>query len=208
MSLTPADLQSFEEEVAAAWEAGRIRGPIHLGGDESGDYYRQLIEIFSDVDTTQDWIFCSYRSHCHALLAGVPREEVMGKILGGHSMTLQWHKYRFLASAIVGGQLPIAVGVALALQRQESKARVWAFLGDMANTTGIFHESHNYAERHGLRVTFVTENNKLSCDTPTVEVWGNDIFFGLGARTRFKRIDYTRRWPHVGTGKFVDFPSL
>ena len=207
MSITPADLQSFEEEVAAAWEAGRIRGPVHLGGDESGDYYRQLIEIFSDVDKENDWVFCSYRSHCHALLKGVPREQVMGKILGGHSMTLQWAGYKFFSSAIVGGQLPIAVGVALALKRQGSKARVWAFCGDMAATIGVFHEVCNYAISYQLPITFIVEDNGLSCDTRTDEIWCRNPDPPMIDRyvTRF---DYTRRWPHVGTGKFVDFPSL
>lgn len=203
MSLTASDLQSFEEEVAAAWEAGRIRGPVHLGGDVSGDYYRQLIEIFSDVDKNQDWVFCSYRSHCHALLKGVPRDELMGKILGGHSMTYQASKYRFLASAIVGGHLPIAVGVALGLKRSGSKARVWAFCGDMAATTGIFHESLAFSDGHSLPISFTVESNGLSCDSPTAEIWGERRKLTVGRSTY-----YTRRWPHVGTGKFIDLPSL
>lgn len=201
--MSPSDLQAFEEEVALAWEAGRIRGPVHLGGDESGHYYQELIKIFQAVEK-DDWVFCSYRSHCHALLKGIPRDEVMGKILGGHSMTLQWSAHRFLSSAIVAGQLPIAVGVALALKRQKSKAKVWCFCGDMAASTGGFNDTTQYAVNQHLNMRFVIEDNGLSCDSPTDATWGNE------ARPidRIQRFRYVRRWPHVGTGKFVDFPAL
>src|SRR5258708_524938 len=125
--LTKAELIAFENRVAAAFEARKIRGPIHLaGGNED-----QLIEIFKRVKRT-DWVLSTWRSHYHALLHGVPEKLVMDQILAGHSMQLHFPAHRFMTSAIVSGMLPIACGLAAAGQR------VWCFVGDMAASGGAF----------------------------------------------------------------------
>lgn len=192
--MTPAELIAFEADVAEAFKAKKIRGPVHLsGGNES-----QLIEVFKEIDR-QDWVFCSYRSHYHALLHGIPRGEVMAEILAGRSMTLAFQKHRFFSSAIVGGCLPIAVGVAAGLKRERSARRVWCFVGDMAASVGAFHEATQYAKGQRLPITFVVENNEMSCDSPTAECWGD----GHGGHVM--RYRYQRRYPHVGIGEFVHF---
>ncbi len=190
MTYTVAELQDFEREVADAFEAGKIRAPIHLsGGNEA-----QLIEIFHEVQPT-DWVFSTWRSHFHALLHGVPRELVMSEILAGRSMMLHFPEYRFFTSAIVGGILPIAVGVAAAGHQ------VWAFLGDMAASTGTFHDAERYALGHALAIRFVVEDNGLSTNTPTAEVWGQANWPAWVTR----RYWYTRQYPHVGSGVYVAF---
>lgn len=186
-----ADLIAFEREVADAFETKKIRGPVHLsGGNES-----QLIEIFKGI-SKEDWVFCSYRYHYHALLHGVPRDVLMAHLLGPSPMNFQSVKYRFFTSAIVGGQIPIAVGVAAA-----KKSKVWCFLGDMAATTGIFRESSMYAEAYGLPIKFIIEDNGMSCDTPTLSAWNNTFFCGQWGETYL----YERTYPHVCTGKHVQF---
>src|ERR1035437_3876750 len=145
--MTKQELIDFEREVADAFEAKKIRGPIHLaGGNED-----QLIEIFKDVKTT-DWVLSTWRSHYHALLKGVPRQKVMDEILVGRSMSLHFPEYKFLTSAIVAGICPIACGLAAAGER------VWCFVGDMAATTGSFNEASGYAMGHNLNVKFVVED--------------------------------------------------
>lgn len=192
--LTASDLVAFEEEVAAAFAAKKVRGPIHLsGGNEE-----QLIDIFVDVHR-EDWVLCSYRNHYHALLHGVPRDKLMAAILEGRSMGLQFKEHRFISTAIVGGQLSIAVGIAAALKRRKSERKVWCFLGDMAASTGAFYEAAQYAGGHGLPIEFVVENNGLSVSTPTVESWGT-----LGASS-ITRYDYIRQWPHSGIAEWVRF---
>lgn len=192
--MTAGDLAAFECKVLEAFEAGKIRGPVHLsGGNEE-----PLIEIFKDIDR-QDWIFSTYRNHFHALLHGVPRETVMAGIMASRSMNLSFPEHRFCASAIVGGCLPIAVGVAAGLKRQGSSRKVWCFVGDMAASTGAFHEASRYAAGHGLPVEFVIEDNGLSCDSPTQECWG------YSASGSVRRYTYARQYPHVGTGKYVSF---
>lgn len=193
--MTAADLIAFEIEVVRAFEAGAIRGPVHMSGGNE----KQLIDLFGKI-RREDWVFATYRNHYHALLHGVPAARVMAEILASRSMNLSFPEYRFVTSAIVGGCLPIAVGVAAALRRKGSERRVWCFVGDMAASIGAFHEAHAYAEGHGLPITFVKEDNGLSCDSPTRECWGGD-------RSSLKAISYryTRVYPHVGIGKYVSF---
>ncbi len=196
--MTRDDLIAFEAEVAEAFKAKRIKGPIHLsGGNED-----QLIEIFKSIGRS-DWVFSTYRNHYHALLHGIPRDWLMDEILSGRSMNISNQKHRFYTSAIVGGCLPIAVGVAAAIKRQVSgddwgPRRVWCFVGDMAAMTGAYHEATTYAVAHELPIRFIIEDNGMSCDTPTLDVWNDSVFAGLG-----ERYDYTRSYPHSGIGHYV-----
>lgn len=189
-------LIGFEKKMADHWEAGRVRGPIHLsGGNEE-----QLIEIFKRVKKG-DWVFSTWRSHYHALLKGVPSEWLEEEILGGRSITIVNKEEKFYSTAIVGGAIPIAVGVAMALKQEGSKDKVWCFVGDMAFETGSFMENYKYAKNFDLPITFVVEDNGVSTNTPTVETWGvkseppEDVIW----------YNYVKQWPHYGTGKWVIF---
>ena len=191
-----SDLIAFEKDIADAFERGEIHGPVHLsGGNED-----QLIHLFKEVDRG-DWLFSTWRSHFHALLHGIPQEKVMAEILAGRSMNLCFPEHRFYTSAIVGGILPIAVGVAAALKRQGSERMVWCCVGDMAATTGVFHETSTYALRQDLPIKFIVEDNGLSTNTPTDETWG----MTWGSWDKVKRYTYKRTVPHCGIGKWVNF---
>jgi TPP-dependent pyruvate/acetoin dehydrogenase alpha subunit len=109
-------------------------------------------------------------------------------------------EYRFFTSAIVGGCLPIALGVALAIKRRNEKRHVWVLVGDMAAEMGSFHECTKYAARNGLPITFVVEDNGLSTDAPTQEVWGTEK-----GKPRVMRYKYKRGFPHTGVGTWVTF---
>ena len=189
-------LIGFEKKMADHWEAGRVRGPIHLsGGNEE-----QLIEIFKRVKSS-DWVFSTWRSHYHALLKGVPSEWLEEEILAGRSITIVNKEEKFYSTAIVGGAIPIAVGVAMALKREGSKDKVWCFVGDMAFETGTFMENYKYAKNFDLPIVFVVEDNGVSTNTPTIETWGikseppQDVVW----------YNYNKQWPHYGTGKWVIF---
>jgi len=189
------DLIAFEEEIKELFEAGQIRAPIHLSvGSED-----KLIEIFREI-REQDWVFSTHRSHYHALLKGIPAEWVKNEILAGRSMHLNNKEYRFMTSSIVGGCLPIAVGVALAIKRRYLNEKVWVFIGDMASTTGMCHECMLFASGRELPITFVIENNKFSVNTPTDRAWGIGKYLG-----DCRILDYERKYPHSGAGKFVTF---
>src|SRR4051794_26734773 len=133
--MTKQELIAFEKEIADIYCAGKVRAPIHLSdGNED-----QLIEIFETIRRS-DWVFSTWRSHYHALLHGIPKDRLREKILRGDSITIMDADYRFFATAMVGGNLPIATGVAMAEKRLGSGRHVWAFVGDMGAMTGGFHE--------------------------------------------------------------------
>ena len=161
-----AGLIQFERKMADHWESGKVRGPIHLsGGNED-----ELIEIFKYIKKS-DWVFSTWRSHYHALLKGVPSEWLEQEILDGHSITIINQEERFYSSAIVGAIIPIATGVALSNQRNNTDDKVWCFVGDMAFETGGFYEMHKYSQRYNLPIRFVVEDNGVSTNTPTEETW-------------------------------------
>lgn len=186
-----SDLIAFEREVADRFERGEIRGPIHLsGGNED-----QLIELFKNVPR-DSWVFSTWRSHYHALLHGVPPDEVMAQIMAGRSMNLSFPEHRFLTSAIVGGILPIACGVAA------TGAEVWCFVGDMTASIGAFADAQKYAARNLLRLNLVVEDNGLSTNTPSWDAWGPHS----GQQYQDCMVySYKRVYPHVGSGVYVQF---
>ncbi len=209
---TPETLRAFEQQIADDFNAGKIRAPIHL----SGGCEEQLIGIFQDV-REQDWILTTWRSHYHSLLKGVPPERLREDILAGRSITLCYPEYRVISSAIVGGVLPIAVGIAMAINRERATAgnpdrmhseKVWIFIGDMTSTTGTFAECYRYVCGHDLPVHFVVEDNGRSVCTDTASTWGIDDRYRMNGveKSHFiTRFCYDLPWPHSGAGKRVEF---
>jgi len=177
--MNKADLIAFEEDIAHLFEQGKIKAPVHLHGGNEED----LIEIFKYIGE-DDWVFSTHRSHYHALLKGIPSELVKKEILKGNSICLNFPRYNFYTSAIVGGIIPIALGVASA------DIKAWVFVGDMAIETGIAHECIKYAHSYSLPIKFVVEDNGFSVDTPTHDIWS---------------YSYTRKFPHQGVGSYVIF---
>jgi pyruvate dehydrogenase E1 component alpha subunit len=190
-------LRGFEERVAEHFNAGRIRAPVHLSGGNE----QQLLDIFKNV-REQDWVATNWRSHYACLLKGIPPATLMGDIVAGHSITLNYPAYRILSSAIVGGALPIAVGVAWAIKRRGEDAKVWAFVGDMAAMSGIFHECRRYADGHSLPIHFVIEDNGKSVCSDTYATWGMDNQRPKGGDHYYR---YVLSYPHAGAGRRVEF---
>jgi TPP-dependent pyruvate/acetoin dehydrogenase alpha subunit len=197
VTLTEQDLEDFEQEIADLFLQKRIPFPIHLSGGNE----RQLVNVFRRNIQPDDWVLCSWRSHYHALLRGVPREEVRQAILDGHSISLCFPKYRMLSSAIVGGTAPIAVGLAWAIKQKRENRKVAVFLGDMSAATGIVHESMEYGRRHALPILWCVENNGLSVQTDTLMAWGPLVEHNA----QVIHYGYTNRWPHSGLETFVRF---
>lgn len=188
-------LIKFEEEIKDLFLDAKIRAPVHLSrGNEDA-----LIRIFRKIKK-EDWCFSGHRSHYHALLKGIDPEWLRQEILENRSIHIYNREHNFFSSAIVGGCLPIAFGVAMAIKKKNEKRHVWCFIGDMGGETGAFHESTKYAARHGLPITFVIEDNGLSINSPTQEIWGT-----FKKRPCIIRYRYVREMPHAGVGTFVTF---
>jgi pyruvate dehydrogenase E1 component alpha subunit len=163
-------VRRFEERCAQLYQQTKIRGFLHLYvGEEAiaAAVCRQL--------TDDDAVVATYREHGHALLKGVPLGAVMAEMFGrvdgcsggrGGSMHLFDASRRFYGgNAIVGGGLPLAVGLALA-DRMSGREHVTAcFFGEGAMAEGEFHESMNLAALWDLPVLFCCENNLYAMGT-------------------------------------------
>lgn len=200
--ITVDSLINFEQEIAAIYEQGKIRAPIHLSGGNE----HQLIEIFKGI-ASRDWVFSTWRSHYHALLHGIPSQVLKELIINGKSMGIISDQPKFVSSAIVGGCVPMAVGVALHISRTQKiddalSTKVWCFVGDMCAMTGGFHEALKFSEQNQLPLKFIIEDNQKSVTTPTEAVWGQRSPLQNDYVSSYK---YALTYPHHGTGNWIDF---
>lgn len=199
--LTAEELIAFEKDIADCFNRGEIKAPIHLdGGNEE-----QLIEVFKGV-YPDDWVCGSWRMHSKCLLHGVPPEILKRDIIAGHSITLCYPERRIVSSAIVGGILPIALGLAWSIKRNGGKNQVFCFLGDMTAHTGMFEECRKYASGFGLPISWIVEDNGKSVCTDTPKVWGENRFGPVDdVVNRHRFFLYELPWPHSGAGVRVNF---
>jgi pyruvate dehydrogenase E1 component alpha subunit len=163
-------IRRFEEKCAELYSAGAIRGFLHLYiGEEA------VAAGVMPALTLDDAVVATYREHGHALARGIAADALMAEMFGkqqgcsrgrGGSMHVFDAATRFYGgNAIVGGGLPVAVGLALA-DAYRGQARVTAcFFGDGAVAEGEFHESMNLAALWKLPVLFVCENNLYAMGT-------------------------------------------
>ncbi|WP_175842700.1 pyruvate dehydrogenase (acetyl-transferring) E1 component subunit alpha [Burkholderia contaminans] len=163
-------VRRLEEKCAELYGAGKIRGFLHLYIGEEASGIGALHAL-----TTDDNVVATYREHAHALVRGMDMGVLMAEMFGkregcargrGGSMHLFDRNIRlFGGNAIVGGGLPLAVGLALAGKMQKGRGITACFFGDGAIAEGAFHESMNLAALWKLPVLFVCENNLYAMGT-------------------------------------------
>jgi pyruvate dehydrogenase E1 component alpha subunit len=197
-------LYDFEADIAKIYNEGKIKAPIHLEGSINGNLEKKLIKFFRDNKINKNtWIFSTHRSHFPWLLSGRDPEELKKQILDGYSMSV--FGYRYFTSSIVGGNLPIALGVAKALRMKNSKEKVYCFIGDMAASGGLYCECLKYAEGWDLPIIFITLDNEKSVRANTCATWGC-----RNGKNKDIKINYKRLYNHAGgnkenEGKYVMF---
>ena len=163
-------IRRMEEKCAELYGAGKIRGFLHLYIGEEACATGAMHVLAPD-----DNVVATYREHGHALLRGVPMTAIMAEMYGkatgcsrgrGGSMHLFDAARRFYGgSAIVGGGLPLAVGLALADRMQGVRRVTASFFGEGAMAEGAFHEGINLAALWRLPVLFLCENNLYAMGT-------------------------------------------
>jgi pyruvate dehydrogenase E1 component alpha subunit len=163
-------IRRFEERCAELYQATKIRGFLHLYIGEEAVAVGVMQALGPD-----DAVVATYREHGHALVKGVPAETIMAEMYGkqegcsrgrGGSMHLYDAATRFYGgNAIVGGGLPLAVGLALADKLQGRGTVTVCFFGEGAMAEGEFHESMNLAALWKLPVLFCCENNYYAMGT-------------------------------------------
>ncbi len=163
-------IRRFEERCVELYSDEKIRGFMHLYIGEEAVAVGICAALAPD-----DAIVSTYREHGHALVRGVPATVIMAEMYGrvagcsrgrGGSMHIFDAEHRFYGgNAIVGGGLPLAVGLALA-DKMQGRSRVTAcFFGDGAMAEGEFHECVNLAALWRLPVLFACENNLYAMGT-------------------------------------------
>ena len=163
-------IRRFEEKCAELYSAAKIRGFLHLYIGEEAVAVGAMQPLQPD-----DAVVATYREHGHALVRGVSAASIMAEMYGkvegcsrgrGGSMHLFDAATRFYGgNAIVGGLLPLAVGLALADKMQERQRVTACFFGEGAVAEGEFHESMNLAALWQLPVLFCCENNLYAMGT-------------------------------------------
>ncbi|HKP88885.1 MAG TPA: pyruvate dehydrogenase (acetyl-transferring) E1 component subunit alpha, partial [Thermoleophilaceae bacterium] len=163
-------IRRFEERAGEMYAKAKIGGFLHLCiGEEA--------TIVGAIDALRDgdYLLSTYREHGQALARGTPANAVMAELFGrvdgcssgrGGSMHLFDFERRFLGGyGIVGGNLPLAAGVALACDYKETDDAVLCMFGDGASNQGTFGETMNLAALWDLPVVFMVINNQFGMGT-------------------------------------------
>ena len=163
-------IRVFETEAERQYKAAKIGGYCHLSSGQEATCVG-VVDAMQD----DDLLVTGYRSHGFALARGTSPEAVMAELFGrrdgcahgrGGSMhLLDTERGYYGGWGIVGGQLPLATGLALALVRQGKPQAVVCELGDGAVNMGAWHESLNLAALWRLPVVFLVVNNKYGMGT-------------------------------------------
>jgi acetoin:2,6-dichlorophenolindophenol oxidoreductase subunit alpha len=164
-------IRAFEERVGQLKRADEVHGLIHLSVGQEG-----VAAAVCGQLRTDDAVYSGHRAHGHALAKGAPMPRVLAELMGrrdglcrgmGGSMHLVDVEHGFLgATGVVGGNIPLALGSALALRAGGGDAVAVVFFGDGAVQAGQFAESVNLAALWRLPVLLVCENNGFAEFSP------------------------------------------
>lgn len=184
----------FEQKVNEMFMKGMIHGTTHLGIGQEANHAG-----LSGAIDKRDWLLTTHRGHGHFIGKGGSLLKMMAELfglsdgvssgLGGSMHMTDVENYNMGSSGIVGGAVPIAVGMAFALKKQNSQSIVVSTLGDGASNQGMSLESLNLASVWGVPLLFYCENNGYAMSSPArIFVGGGDIAsraraFGIKAET-------------------------
>jgi len=162
--------REFEEHCAEQYTKGNITGFLHLYSGQEAVAVGATAGLHKD-----DYVISAYREHVQAIVRGADPKRVMAELFGkaaglckgkGGSMHLFDPNLNFMGGyAIVGGQFPIAVGLAFSTKYRNENRITACFFGDGSVNQGTFHESLNWAQVWELPVLFICENNYYGIGT-------------------------------------------
>src|SRR5215813_9217943 len=163
-------IRRFEEKCAESYSLGKIGGFCHLYIGQEAVGVGAISALRED-----DYVLTSYREHGQAIAKGISPEAIMAELYGkaggcsrgkGGSMHLFDKDVNFMGGhAIVGGQIPLATGVAFASKYQGTDRVTLCFFGEAAVNQGSFHESLNMAQLWKLPCIYICENNQYGMGT-------------------------------------------
>jgi pyruvate dehydrogenase E1 component alpha subunit len=163
-------IRRFEERAGEMYARAKVGGFLHLSIGEEATIVGSARALRED-----DYLISTYRSHGHALVRGTPPQNVMAELFGrvdgcsggrGGSMHMFDLARRFMGGyGIVGGNLPIAAGIALASDYKDTDEVTLCTFGDGATNQGTFGETLNIAALWKLPVVFMVTNNQFGMGT-------------------------------------------
>ena len=171
----------LDEKVVELYKKGLIQGIAHpcLGQEAVA------AGVIANL-SKEDLVVSNHRGHGHSLAKGVSERAMLSELfgketgmcrgLGGSMHSSDMECGVVFSTAIVGGGIPLAVGVALALKMDKKPNCVVCFFGDGACNTGAFHEALNMAAVWQLPVVFVCENNQYAVSTPITKSTAGHIY--------------------------------
>jgi acetoin:2,6-dichlorophenolindophenol oxidoreductase subunit alpha len=185
-------IRAFEEKVEELYGLGRVHGTMHLSIGQEAVPAGWALVLRDD-----DYLLSHHRGHGHAMAKGAQADRMMAELLGrqtgygrgrGGSMHIaDVTKGNLGANGIVGGGIPIASGLGLAIQMQRGSNVVLSIFGDGAVNQGGFHEALNLASIWDLPVLFLCENNQYAMSLPVtrgmkVTPAGHAVAYDMPAR--------------------------
>lgn len=179
-------LRKFEEKVAQLYGQQKIKGFCHLyNGQEAC-----ITGAVTALDKEDKYI-TAYRDHAHPIALGTPPKYVMAELFakasgvskgkGGSMHMFDKERHLFGGHGIVGGQIPLGVGIAFAEKYNKTNNLCITFMGDGAVRQGAFHEALNLAMLYQLPVIFVIENNGYAMGTSVARSSNVTALYKLGA---------------------------
>ncbi len=189
-------IRRFEERAARGYTQALIGGYCHLNlGEEA-----TVVGLMSTLQPT-DYLFTNYREHGYAIARGIDPKRIMAELYGrvdgvskgwGGSMHMFDTAHRMLGGyGIVGGQIPLATGAALAIDYRSGEEIVMCTMGDGTTNIGAFHESLNIASLWSLPIVYVIINNRLGMGTTVEKSSAEPELYKRGAAYRMEsaRVD-------------------
>jgi pyruvate dehydrogenase E1 component alpha subunit len=182
-------VRHFEERSARAYTEALVGGYCHLNlGEEAA-----VVGLMAALRPT-DYLFTNYREHGYAIMRGIDPKKVMAELYGrvdgvskgwGGSMHMFDITHRLLGGyGIVGGQIPLATGAALAVDYRGGDEVVMCTLGDGTTAIGAFHESLNIAALWNLPIVYVIINNGLGMGTTVAKSSAEPELYKRGSAYR------------------------
>ena len=179
-------VRRFEEKSAQLYGQQKIKGFCHLYiGQEA------IVAGMMTAITPDDKVITAYRDHAHALAMGMSADSVMAELYGkatgcsggkGGSMHMFSKEKNFFGGhGIVGAQIPLGAGMALAEQYQGTSNVSLTFFGDGAARQGALHEAFNMAMLWKLPAIFICENNEYAMGTSVARTTNVLDIYKIGA---------------------------
>ncbi len=175
-------IRRLEESVYRKFHEAKIGGYLHrYDGMEA-----LVVGVIPQLQLPGDYVLCTYRDHAHALACGTSARAVMAELMGratgcaigkGGSMHLTDPERGFLGGdGIVGGPVPVSLGVGFALKYRNTKNICVCYFGDGAMNQGGVHESLNMVGLYKLPVLYILENNQYAMGTSVERSTGQPDF--------------------------------